>query len=302
LGKVSEEKEQSYFQIIHRNASRMLHLINELLEFSKVASGTRKLHIQQQDIVLFIRQLITSFEYRAEKQQVDLQFIIDRDMLIWRFDAEALSKILYNLLSNALKFSPEKSAIVIKLEVISPMQDEVSISVQDAGAGIPANQLTTIFEPFVQVDTFPQSSSEGTGLGLSLTKELVELHQGKIHVTSEPFVATIFQFTLKNLAENKALIPTPDSVPQVDLEEKSPQQTHSTIVLLVEDNDDIRQYLKSVLENSYQIYEAKNGKEGFEKAQEIIPDLIITDIMMPEENGLVFCQKIKKMNGLVIFL
>jgi signal transduction histidine kinase len=192
LGKVSEEKEQSYFQIIHRNASRMLHLINELLEFSKVASGTRKLHIQQQDIVLFIRQLITSFEYRAEKQQVDLQFIIDRDMLIWRFDAEALSKILYNLLSNALKFSPEKSAIVIKLEVISPMQDEVSISVQDAGAGIPANQLTTIFEPFVQVDTFPQSSSEGTGLGLSLTKELVELHQGKIHVTSEPFVATIF--------------------------------------------------------------------------------------------------------------
>ncbi|WP_109745089.1 hybrid sensor histidine kinase/response regulator transcription factor [Arcicella aurantiaca] len=294
LGKVSAEKEQNYYQIIHRNASRMLLLINELLEFSKLASGTRKLHIQQQDIVLFIRQLVTSFEYRAEKQQVDLQFITSLDMLIWGFDAEALSKILYNLLSNALKFSPDKSAIIIKLEVISTIQDEVSISVQDAGLGIPANQLTTIFEPFVQVDTFQQSSLEGTGLGLSLTKELVELHQGKIYATSEPFVATIFQFTLKNLAENKALIPVSDSVPQVDLREQSPQQAHSTIVLLVEDNDDIRQYLKSVLENSYQIYEAKNGKEGFEKAQEIIPDLIITDLMMPEENGLVFCQKIKK--------
>ncbi|WP_367284684.1 hybrid sensor histidine kinase/response regulator transcription factor [Arcicella rosea] len=296
-GKNLAGKEKTYYQIIHRNASRLLQLINELLAFRKLESGTRQLAIQHQDIVLFIRQLLSAFELRAEKRQIKLHFESENESLFMGFDAEVLSTILYNLVSNALKFSGEKGEIWIRLHAQSPQMNDVSISVKDNGSGIPANMIDRIFDPFVQADNHVQKSLEGTGLGLALTKELVELHQGNISVSSEPFIATCFTFTLKGFDENTAqefsqiAEYSNDKIETIAFEET--QNTSSEVILLVEDNDDIRTYLKSILQNTYQVYEASNGIEGFEKAKEIVPDIIITDVMMPQESGIELCGKIK---------
>ncbi|MCU7550641.1 ATP-binding protein [Chitinophagaceae bacterium LB-8] len=302
-GKLSTEKVRDYYAIMHRNARRLLGLINQFLDFRKLESGNMPLHITRQDIVAFVRNIMAAFEFQAQQQDINFTFQTDIEALEFGFDADVVDKILYNLLSNAFKFTSVGGRITVSLAAASENPGQVVLSVRDNGVGIPANLIGQIFEPFYQVASKEHNNSGGTGVGLALTKELVTLHKGIITVNSGPNIETCFTVMLSNLAdENTGLFQkagTSGFQMSDSSEEFTPlvqeQETNAdpTVVLVVEDNADVRNYLKMNLIADYLVIEAQNGSEGFEKAIETIPDLVISDIMMPGLNGLELCQKLK---------
>lgn len=302
-GKLPTEKVKDYFTIMHRNARRLLGLINQFLDFRKLESGNMPLHIITQDMVAFVRNTMAAFQFQAQQRNIHFALDTKLETLEFAFDADVVDKILYNLISNAFKFTPEGGIVTLSLAVASHNPEQIEISVTDNGAGIPSESTRKIFDPFYQVQSNERSSTGGTGIGLSLTKELVTLHKGTIKVSSIPDVETCFTVTLSDLAQG-AVEPSHEKEASGfqlsgDFQEAATsdheQETkgESALVLVVEDNADIRHYLKINLNTEYQVIEAENGSEGFEKAVETIPDLIISDIMMPGVNGLELCRKLK---------
>lgn len=294
----ASEKEKLLYNVMYRNAQRLLTLINQFLDFRKLESGKMKLHPQRQDIVAFVKNIAAAFEYKAQEQHIAFSVKTTPQSVIMGFDADVAGKVLYNLISNAFKFTPQGGTIDIRVIAESETPEEVILSVTDNGRGIPADKIDKVFEPFFQVEGNLQHS--GTGVGLSLTKELVDLHQGRIRVTSKPGAATCFMVNLKNLETGSAsTISQPAAfddkqVPSIPLvsADKEPAGT-LPIVLVVEDNDDIREYIRQGLSGFYSVLDAANGAEGFEKATASIPDLIVSDVMMPVMDGLELCKKLK---------
>lgn len=302
-GKSPTEKLRDYAAIMHRNARRLLGLINQFLDFRKLESGNLQLRVSKQDIVAFVRNVIAAFEFQA--QQRDIQFTFQTALSEWEFgfDADVVDKIMYNLLSNAFKFTGRAGRITVSLAVAPDHPEQIILSVTDNGLGIPPGLTDKIFEPFYQVESRERSNQGGTGVGLALTKELVTLHQGTIQVSSKPNTETCFTVILSNL--------TAETVEPSPVKEASPVQlinnsegfspllreqvssTEPAVVLVVEDNADVRNYLKMNLSADYQVIEAENGAQGFRKAIETIPDLVISDVMMPGMNGLELCRKLK---------
>lgn len=302
-GKLSNNKAKEYYGVMHRNAARLLVIINQFLDYRKLESGNLRLKVFKGDIVAFVRNVMTAFEFQAEQKNIDYQLETDLTQLEFGFDADGVEKILYNLISNAFKFTPEGGRIIINLSVSAENQEYITLSITDNGIGIPAEKLDKIFESFYQVEDHERADIVGTGVGLSLTKELVTLHKGTITVSSVPYKKTCFTVTLANLTTinlNEAItesvvgFQSNEVVGEVVLEikEKKPQ-SDTAIVLVVEDNDEIRNYIRMNLTGDYQVLEAENGLKGLAMALETIPDLIISDIMMPELNGLDLCRKLK---------
>jgi len=310
LSKPAENFGASMNMII-RNGQSLLKLVNEMLDLSKLETGKMSLQLVNGDIINFLRYVTESFHSLAEGRQKGLHFLTDLDDLHVAYDPEKLRQIVANLLSNALKFTPEKGNIYITISKNVLPHDEPNVTliikVKDTGIGIPEDQLQYIFDRFYQLDNSHTRKVEGTGIGLSLTKELVKLMEGEIMVKSLQAGANKgSEFTvilpLIKVAVTKETGAHPAmenwfQPPAAVIESNSvkPDEKESgqkPLILLVEDNADVVAYTASCL-TDYQLAVGKDGREGFEIATDIIPDLIITDVMMPFVDGFELCGRLR---------
>lgn len=293
------EKEKS---VIKRNSNHLLQLINQLLDLSKLESGFLKLHEIQADIVHYLQYLTESFHSMAEEKEVQLLFYAEEKELVMSFDEEKIQQIVYNLLSNAIKFTNKEGKVVFHTHRIDKKnQSFLQIKISDTGVGIAAAELPHIFNRFYQTKTTFDSNKTGTGIGLALTKELVQMMGGQIAVVSEPHKGT--EFTLLLPIHHRAILqnPTPNveqiatiipSIkPPIGSLMSHPQARPQ--LLLIEDNTDVSNYIENLLKNDYQIATAQNGQEGIDLALATIPDIIISDVMMPIKDGYAVCQELK---------
>jgi signal transduction histidine kinase/DNA-binding response OmpR family regulator len=289
---------------IQRNSMRLLRLINQLMDFRKIEEGKMKLQASENNIAEFVSDIANSFRGMAQKKSISYKIISKVQSLhIW-FDANMLDKVLFNLLSNAFKFTGENGSITVTIDKLSH-ENMALIKVEDTGIGM---DTTHAFELFYQ----GQSSFRGSGLGLSLSKELIDLHHGTITVTSTKNKGTAFEIKLpagtshlhpdEILAEKASLINTYEDVKiyttdidPVELrEETDGMYQKDRSILIIEDNDDLRAFLKKRLGESYEIHEAANGEQGITAAFDIVPDLIISDILLPVQDGLQITETLKQ--------
>jgi signal transduction histidine kinase/ligand-binding sensor domain-containing protein/DNA-binding response OmpR family regulator len=304
-----EAKEKIKLQVAKRNARRLLTLINQLLDLSKLEAGNMELEVSKHNIVSFLKSLFYSFEFLAVSKRLHLNFHSKYPNIQLNFDADKMEKIFFNLISNAIKFSDEGGKIVVDIKLTEDRYLEISVT--DNGQGIPHDQLPHIFDRFYQVDSSITRKHEGTGIGLALTKELVELHKGQITVTSKEGEGTTFLIRLpqndystetintdKTFEKVEVLVPFFDesdinATEEVNAESSFSLNESKDIVLIVEDNTDIRNYIREQIEEDYFVMEAGDGESGLRLARERIPDLIITDLMMPKFDGFQLCKEIR---------
>lgn len=302
--KLSEIKIAESHAIMHRNASILLRLINQLIDFRKFEQGKMILRASNTNVISFLKEVFLSFSELAEKKNITYQFSTGRqDINLW-FDDDKLERIMYNILSNAFKFTPEGGKI--KLEVD---EDEyhVIIQVVDTGVGIPKEMQGHIFERFYQADRIKNRKVGSTGIGLSFIKGLVEMHKGEITFESVIDEGTNFMVKLQkgtaHLDEEQMRAISRDEAPKknfsylepikVSENEDQERSSEKRKVLLVEDNYELKSFVKDSLKGHYEIHTAENGKEGLEKVAEIHPDVVVSDIMMPVMNGFTLCEKLK---------
>lgn len=297
--------------LIRRNGQRLLRLINQLLDLSKLDAGGMELHARPGDLAAFLRRLILSFTSRAEREGIALSFSAEPEQIATTFDRDMLEKIVSNLLSNAFKWTPTGGKIALSARTFD---DTVEVSVRDTGPGIPKGEILRLFDRFYQVDGSPTRRHEGSGIGLALVKELVDLHGGAISVESQVGFGTAFVVTLPLVeVPDEELEPVEDEALEElkdtwtyegegkKIETRGPgrrptedtRPAHRATVLLVEDNADVRAYVRGHLEHDYEIYEAGDGLEGLAKAREIQPDLVIADVMMPRMDGFALTRAIR---------
>ncbi|MEM9837375.1 MAG: tetratricopeptide repeat protein [Bacteroidota bacterium] len=300
-GKIVQQPEvhlENGVQMIQRNAGGLLNLVNQILDLSKLTSRKMALNPIQGDVVNYLQYLTQSFQSYAEQRDIGLHFSTDVPTLPMDYDPDKIQRIATNLLSNAIKFTPPGGRVHVHLgrsEIKE--QPALRIVVQDSGIGIPAAALPHVFDRFYQVDNSATRTGEGTGIGLALSHELVELMGGTIKVASIVDEGSTFSVLLPisnqaALATQALTVSAPDVAPKVAKSKSITLTSPSLIeladrpnVLIVEDNPDVQQYLVTVLEGLYNIDIAENGAIGVERATETIPDLIISDVMMPEKDG-----------------
>lgn len=286
------------FDRIDRNARRLLDMVNQVLNLSKLESGSVQLEPKTIDLIPFLTNILFSFESLAIEKHQQLFFQHEVESLLIAVDPEKLEKVFYNLLVNALKFSPEKGEIILKLH---QSEDHVHIGVIDNGIGIPEDQIPYVFERFFQAEGGDTHPSPGTGIGLAIAKELVELHGGNIKVESELGRGSEFWIQLP-VADAVSLAQPEEYQSQLQVEKastlssKSPSTGPSSAahLLVVEDNPDIREYLSEELQMlGYRVTQAIHGKDGLLQAKKDQPDLIISDVMMPHMDGYSFVQALR---------
>ncbi len=315
IEKVQDTTIKQKLNLVKDNTKKLYGLVNQLLDFSRIESGTMKLQVSRSDIVKFLRRTIMSFESWAERKKINLEFTSEKELFEGYFDADKLEKIMNNLMSNALKFTPEGGRVSVTLSLSEfdhniPLPNRernyrVRVTVSDTGPGISPEHLPHIFERFYRVDE--THTIEGAGIGLALTKELVDLHHGTITAESTPGKGSVFTVMLP--IDKSVYIPDElvdaqrRSDEQIDLvvpsmKSESALVKKSTegkpIVLIVEDNADLRAYIREYMDEDYTVNEAPNGKIGYEIATEIVPDIIISDVMMPEMDGMELCTAMKQ--------
>lgn len=296
------EKQRNSLLMINRNADRLLSLVDQLLELSKLESGNVTLREEAFSPGLLLKALLPSFAYAAKKKNIhfEAQIFID-DQPLW-LDKEVLEKIIANLLSNAIKYTPVAGNIEFKVENTG---DSLKISVKNTGEGIDKTDINKIFERFYQ----SKNTNEGVGIGLALVKELVSIHKGTVKVDSRKGQWTIF--TVEIPVQKSSFKPNEQSfngselsfnrnIPasrQPNLKENiitaDETQIESRILLIVEDNEDVRKLIKGLFETSFTVMEAENGAIGLQKALKSIPDLIISDVMMPVMDGVALTNALK---------
>jgi len=310
LSKPAENFGASMNMII-RNGQSLLKLVNEMLDLSKLETGKMSLQLVNGDIINFLRYVTESFHSLAEGRQKGLHFLTDLDDLHVAYDPEKLRQIVANLLSNALKFTPEKGNIYITISKNVLPHDEPNVTliikVKDTGIGIPEDQLQYIFDRFYQLDNSHTRKVEGTGIGLSLTKELVKLMEGEIMVKSLqagankgseftvilPLIkVAVTKETGAHPAMENWFQPPAAVIESNTVKPDEKESGQKPLILLVEDNADVVAYTASCL-TDYQLAVGKDGREGFEIATDIIPDLIITDVMMPFVDGFELCGRLR---------
>ncbi|MEH0153397.1 two-component regulator propeller domain-containing protein [Limibacter armeniacum] len=289
---------------IYRNAHRLKRLIDELLDFRKLNANNMKLKAAETDAKMIVSEVVDYFAEEARSRNIALEVVHDEQDYRAVLDASMVEKILFNLLSNAFKLTKEGGKIRVQLdtEQVNNGAKHLKLSVSDTGPGIAEDQLERIFERFYQLEQ--QHYYGGTGIGLEVVKHFVELHNGKVEVESELGKGTTFhlyfplELTLKDKPFLEESVLESGKVTKEKQSAQLPDECQDNaqklpVLLLVEDNYELRNYLKSELQNSYRLYTANNGREGLEKALSIQPDLIVTDVMMPEMDGFELCEKIK---------
>jgi ligand-binding sensor domain-containing protein/signal transduction histidine kinase/DNA-binding response OmpR family regulator len=305
---------ESRANMMLRNSRRLLTLVDQLLELAKFDSGKMKLEASQQDIAAFVKNIVMCFESLARQNRVDLTFRVEAEEIALYFDPEKLERIIFNLLSNAFNYTPAGGKITVSIRTAAGTAYPcgcVEIVVCNTGAGIPADQLPHIFDRFYRGESTHEYKRKGTGIGLALSRELVALHHGQIeaHSTCRRDQTGETEFTLRlplgdahlqpeEIVEtvdhrfNRECTPSPPP-PIITAAEEEPGKSDRPIILVVDDNADLRAYVRGALEPQFNILEAANGQEGVDKAGEIIPDLVISDVMMPELDGYELCVRLK---------
>lgn len=304
----TDQKLTGQLSNIRRNIQRLLQLINELMDFRKAESGNMRLFVQPYDITEFLREIFEAYEPLAKQKKIDFTFDIATHALPVYFDRIQLEKVIYNLLSNAIKFTNYGGSVNLQL---LENGDSIEVQVTDNGCGIQQKDQKKLFTNFYQGSS-DNPKPMGTGIGLAFSKSIVELHHGTISFVSEPNVKTVFKVSLrKGDGHFKAedLVPVTqhqNTLPQQvqtlampnicedELPAETPAEPQTVTILVIEDNDEVRAFVKSALQTDYQIIEAANGREGYEKAINQIPDIIITDVMMPDIDGLELCKRVKQ--------
>lgn len=284
---LTDKIEKKTATILKRNANQLLKLVNELLEIGKIESNFSKLNITTQDMVRYSKYCMEALASLALDKNIQLKFNSDKDQILMSFDTEKMQLIINNLLSNGIKFTPHNGLIEF---TVSEINKRVELQVKDSGIGIPKDSLEKIFDRYYQVENKP-IHSDSIGLGLALTRELVKLMNGTIVAKSNETVGACFVVSLpieimENIEVENSTLPT-DSFTETKNEEDQ------NIVLIIEDNQDVMNYTSSIIEDTYKIVTATNGKIGYKKAIELIPDLIISDVMMPVMDGFEACEKLK---------
>ncbi len=298
-------------EMIRRNGNNLLQLVNRLLDMARMETGKMDLNLGKGDIIIYLRYLVESIGSFAEKKVVKLQLLTNLESLEMDFDKEKIRQVLYNLMSNAIKFSNENGKVNIIAETATYKNSPaLLVKVKDDGIGIAEADLPFIFDRFYQAPT-KTSKSQGSGIGLALTKELIGLMGGKISIESNLGDGTLVQFYLPITDEARpfedesfmADKPMEAIVSEKEMQQELrptldtsflPEMDQQAQILLVEDNWDVLEFIKSILEKNYQIEVARNGAQGIEMATEKIPDLIISDIMMPEKDGYELTAHLKK--------
>jgi signal transduction histidine kinase/ligand-binding sensor domain-containing protein/DNA-binding response OmpR family regulator len=308
LRNIDKPELQHQLSFVYRNARRLLNLVNQLLDFRRLEFQQLKIYPSMGDIVAFAREITGSFSDLAEKKNITLRFETQTESLQTLFDHDKVEKIIFNLLSNAFKFTPEKGKITVTLSHRSdnmstggngdPAPAWVMIGVADTGIGIPKEKQEKVFEQFFQDETSPMLINQGTGIGLSLVSEFVKLHKGKITLESEVGKGSCFTVMLPVTLESvwpetlpvNAFTASENSAPVPGIvNDRKDRQT----VLIVEDNDDFLFYLKDNLKARYTILEASDGITGLRLVRDRTPDLVVSDIMMPGMDGIELCRAIK---------
>jgi signal transduction histidine kinase/ligand-binding sensor domain-containing protein/DNA-binding response OmpR family regulator len=336
--KTHDAESRQDLSIMQRSALRLQRLINQLLDLSRLEAGKMELNATRENIAGLVRSYVQQFESLARQKRIKLIFTAEQEEIIAFVDRDKIEKILYNLLSNAFKFTGAGGTVAVG--VFTPPQSPnkggegshpitpdniaippfrggtkggVVIFISDTGKGIPQEQLSRIFDRFYMVDDSYRKDSEGSGIGLALTKELVELHHGVIEVESEVGIGTTFRvfFPVGSWQSAVGSTTSPPLPPlleergrrgqrvkggEVKLATRNLQPVTSKdapLLLIVEDNADMRRYIRGYLDKTYAILEAEDGEQGLNMAMKHIPDLIISDVMMPKMDGFELCRKIK---------
>ena len=334
-----DKQQKKQYNVMLRNSQRLLTLINQLLDLSRFDSGKMQLHAVCQNIVPFLKGTLGSFHMLVQQNQLDMEFRPEEKDISLYFDPQRMEEVMYNLLINAVKFTPPGGRIVVSVAREQRQAEEdkwgpggcVKISVQDTGTGISQEQMEHIFDRFHQADNLNKKNLKGTGIGLALTKEIVLLHHGTINVHSQEGIGTEFvirmapghehlepnQIVLRSEVEpegkkskeiERLYVNTDENAVEEENDFEIPGDTEAVngktegngkqeknVILVVEDNADVRQYIMSpLISSNYDVKEAVDGKQGIQKAKEIIPDLIVSDIMMPEADGYELCRVLKK--------
>lgn len=329
-------KKEKAYDLIQNNSENLLQLINQLLDLSKLESGQLRINAQQADVVPYLRYLTQSFQSTAREKQIQLVFYSEYDHLVMDYDEDRLRHIVYNLISNALKFSPKGGEVIVHLN----RQEQhglgtLLLKVKDKGPGIPPQEIDRIFDRYYQLEEGRKQAGGSSGIGLSVTKQMTELLGGKIEVDSQLGQGTTFFVSLP-ITKKAPLAPdreevtsihgslpaddnqaglikqTDQNVPSISESQDelaatksgaasvwsdfSPQGTETQerpLILLVEDHQDVHTYITQLLSDTYRIVGAKDGLEGLNKAAEEVPDLVISDVMMPKMDGFSFTQRLK---------
>lgn len=285
---------------IKQNGQSLLGLVNHMLDLARLDAGNIQLNLKKGNLIGILKYLVEAFQYKARQGQILLHFERDVEELWMDFDSTRLQQIISNLLSNAIKFTPKDGQITCAVEVKSNC---ISIIIRDTGIGIPKSDIPHLFERFYQVEQHRDRKQVGTGLGLSIVKELLELMKGEILIDSEAGAGTAFIIHLPMV--NRTTIPgIDDFVINTKVKEFTNEAAASSnslvlneetaTMLIVEDNEDVVFYLKALYDSSYAILSAQDGELGLDMAIEYVPDIILSDIMMPKLNGLTMCQTLKQ--------
>ncbi len=308
LKESQNDEQRNLLNIIHRNANGLLELVNQLLDFRKLDVKKDALNISIGDVVMFIREICYSFTEMANKKAINFAFSTTVTELKMEFDPEKLRKIVYNLLSNAFKFTPEKGKIDVNISLVQRMNEEskqLKITVSDTGIGIPEKDIERIFERFYRVENAENGHQTGTGVGLHIVNEYVQLHNGEVKVESvdgkgSKFIVLIpahQQIQHEILSQNDIEIPEsietiPDEIPE---EKNLLDETKGKLplMLIVDDNEDFREFISSIFLSSYRIISAPDGEVALAMTLKHIPDLVVCDVMMPKMDGYEYCRKVK---------
>ncbi|WP_258228280.1 hybrid sensor histidine kinase/response regulator transcription factor [Aestuariibaculum sp. M13] len=287
------DTDKNELKLVQRNSKRLLNLVNQLLDLSKLETGNLTLSVSEDNLGLFLRQLVKGFQFKAEEKNIDFTYNIPPIREAW-FDKDVVEKIVTNLLANAIKYAPENGIVSFH---VSQQQGEIIITVVNNGNTISSENISKLFQRYYQ----DNKTSDGVGIGLSLVKELTVLSHGNIvaHTLNEDdiqFTVTLpiaRSFFNANEIANK---PVPNTFD--DLEEQNQSENlknnEKPLMLIVEDDEDIRIFLNSIFRDDYTIEEAENGELGIKKALKIIPDIIISDVMMPKTDGVILCKTLKQ--------
>jgi len=304
------KEEQDLLFLIKKNSNRLLHLISEVIEFRSYENNKMQMYFTKGNLKSFLTELNSFFTDPIKQKKLNFQFVAEDTSFEMTFDKEKVEKIYFNLLSNALKFTPQEGSINVSLTKedlpLPPSKGEVAVlRVFNSGSYIPKDKQNEVFEHFYKINP----DSEGSGIGLALVQALVASHNGTISVESTEGEGTTFVIRLPFTQEQVSakavydsnyiethldLLPSlPASDEKLKLPTVVPSAPEKPTVLIVEDNEDMRQFIRYILSDSYNLIEAENGEEGFEVAKKHLPDVVISDVMMPKTDGFDLCQLLK---------
>ena len=299
LKETTDELQSTRLQLMYRNAQRLLHLVNQLLDFRKGEMSTHQLSLSEGDIISYVHSVCNSFLLMADKKHIQFSFFSGIDTFSMAFDADKVGKIVMNLLSNAFKFTPEGGRVTVMIEHVAGTPDMLEIKIADTGIGISDVDKEHIFERFYQADHKGVEETTGNGIGLSLVRDFVTLHEGEVKVFDNIGTGSVFviQFPVKHV-ETQVQLPPEIGISIGEEEDKEikeeTERKDFPLLLIVDDNEDFRIFMRYSLELQYRVKLAVNGNEAWEMMQEELPDLVISDVMMPQMDGNELCRLIKQ--------